>query len=1294
MGKNRLLTLLTTCACLFFALDLTAQDNLSTSFTTPNFLNICGDPDASSVTVSVNGLSTMARSNLTATANLFKGVQFVSFNAAASSAGVSLLDDTNPNRPVFELPDLSPTGTASVDIVFSVRANCEYTDTLAANDLLEAFDTWTYSYDMGTSTGISETDGGIANSYRNSFAVPFVTMTVPNTVGPLRVNDCSSRTIQVSNSGLNGFIDTLYYENIQEPGVYVEEVLVNGTLITVNKVANAAGDTVITALIEGAFFNGNTIGGGAGNGDAFLDKDETVTIVENICVLSCVDGRQSIHSISWGCDARFCDTDTQSSFVRIGDGAANVVYNETGSLPDANPGYCQTGQRTVTLSNDGVDIDPGFGAMIDLELGLVFEGNALIANNYTITELYIGNVLIPTPVEFNELNNNALFNTDVDGAGGLDDVDGDGFFDDLPVGESVELRAVIEFDCSSLQETTESCFNNSNATIRARTRYKDPCDDTFNSPLISSVGFGNANSGFETCSSSDAFLDVDTIYINHVQERNIINFDRNCSGNDTLYVRVALPAGVNPIIPETQVMLQPLDAPATLAGSRISNDTLILTYLGSSIPDLSSQYFIDLAFQADCSAIPGPSTFPIEVEYYCPDCDCRHLWYCEDVAGPQFHATNPPCAPAVVPVCNVGIQAIEFDVNRTTLGYADTNLNTPVDPSNANTKVAISCDTMEMKISTVVGNTALTDSIGMVISYVNVGGVTDPEETFSFGRARVRFVQGTTENFCNVTAANLVATQQDSLWTLRFDLNDCLTGLGLTLNAGDSVEFLGYFTLNPDGPYTNEFEKVPYLRAYSFATVDGVEYSCDNFGDVVEIARNDVFFNYPSLPGASFDVYPSGCAETFMNYRLFTSIDGFISYFPDEYKAAVSVDSIAFTFDPQVLIGFEVFEPSISIIGHPVHGDNFYALPPFEDFPDGNYVVRFDTLDHKPSMNLTTSPYTFRVRAIPDCNSPNASSLGNNVYQFDPTVYFTENYYARDYGDGSCARDSVLFVDDDIIYTDAPTFSFNALSNSNYTLFADTAEWTVQHCNTAFSADAGATWLAIDNPDGVLTVLSIEDVSDPLNPVDLTVTPYGATGDSVYAFAPALLRADGFNTQEDYCNTLRIKALVNQCGVSNFTARVGWNCVAYTDPLWSPDDYPPCSDESIALSVTTQDPFLDAVETDIPATNADLCDTTYVTILVENADVGAAFDIQTQLFIPLEGATFVPNSVEVAYPSGAAFVPATADPVAIGTDERGQIFQYDDFSDLNAFLDLNGLPGFNASSPSDSNEFKIRFGFS
>ncbi len=1289
--KKELYILPLVCLALCFSLisPLIAQDNIQVDFaspaTVPDFLNVCGDTDTEVVRVSVDGLDPAVRTGITATAHLFEGVEFVSFDIAGSSPTVSLVDDTDANNPIFSIVELDPFGTSFVDIAFTVRATCGYLDTISANNAASVLDTWEFTYDMGASLGLNEFDDNV--EYRDAFAIPSFTISEVNTFGAARVGDCYSRDIVTTNSGLDGFVDTLVYTNLQGPGVYVESILVNGVPVTMNKVVNGT-DTLITVLIDGVQFVNNTVGGGPGDGDVFLDPNETVTITENICVLDCFDSRASSHGVSWGCDGIFCNTTTVDAFADIGLGTANLLFNDAGSLPNINTGYCQNGQSTVTFTNDGLEVDPGFATMIDVTTGIGLGGAFELMNSgFEITAIRIAGVDIPVPETLVDLDSNALFTTDPDGVGGLTDFDGDGYFDDLPLNESIEISVFFNFDCSIAQDpgSDMTCANSFSTSFNARIDHTDACGDRIIRLETSYFRPSNTRSEVENFTDTDAFNLTDTFYVTHTQTRGVRFFEKSCSGGEQLLVTVVLPPGVSILDDATEVIRNEATS-YPLISNTMSNDTAFLVFDASVLSFINGDYEVILGMLADCTAPLGPTNFPTEFAHYCPDCDCKHIWFCGDLDGPQLHSTDPPCPP--VP-CPIGLRTTEFDVNRTTFGYTDETWTTAYNPDSANTKVAISCDSVEMKILNVVGDTPVTDSLGMVITYNNVDGSLSTDETFLFGLGYLRIVSGGTEYNCTVDTSIVDVVSVDSIKTLTFDLDPCLTGLGITLSPGDTVEFRANFTLNPDGPYPAQFRRVQNLRGYGFARFDGVDESCDNFGDIITIAKNQTVFNIPSSSS-----FPEGCQETFLNYQLITVNNGFIDYFGNEYRQAIGVDSLIIQFDTTIFEAYDVFEPQVAFPGHPVHGNNYYAVPPFTDFPDGRYVVHFDTLAQVPALNNVSSySFSFRIRTIPNCKTMFASSNANNTYNMDPEIFFIDRYYATDIGDGSCADVRNEALDNDIVYDEPPSFNFSYVSSPNYNLAADTAEWVVQHCNTSFTADAGLTWIAIEDSTNAIEVVSIEDISDPMNPVSLTFNNYGGIGSNTFAFAPGVTRGDGSTPISDVCNTIRIKAVVNICGVTDFHTKVGWNCVAYTDPLWNPEDNPPCDDLVLPLRVTTLDPFLDANIIEQPATNPEICDTSTIAILVRNTNQGNAYDVVTQLLLPFEGAEIVSGSVEFAYPSSAAFVPVATDPTFTGTSPRGRIFQYDNFAPLNAFLDGNGLPGFNPVSPTDSNEFVIRYRF-
>ena len=1271
---------------LCFSEQLQAQNNLQVQFedpsTVPDFLNVCGEPDTATVRISVAGTSSDVRQNIQATLHLFEGVQFENL---LPSPGV-IVDASDPTQPIFTIPDLSLTGTPSVLINYTISANCEFTDTLAINGAADVLDVWEYIYDMGPSTGIIELDNN--TEYRDAFVTPLFTVSTNNPHGVAREGECYTREFIVFNGGF-GFVDTLFYESVQGDGVYVSNVFANGIPVTIQKMA-VNGDTVITGIIDASHFVNNTNGPNPGDGNGFINQDETVTITEEICVLDCNADLNNIYSVSWGCEGRYCNTSTTPGFVTIGEGAAEVSILNSGSVSNENAGYCKTGTNVISFSNFGSEVHPGFAAMMDIAVGIGLGNGFDIADGgFFITDVRIGSVTIPSITAMNFLDGNALFSSDPDGAGGLDDLDGDGFFDDLATGDTLEIIATYEFDCSIAQQSGAdmSCPNDFGAAFSAQIEFTDQCRTRI--PILESSYFSpnNTRSNVENFSDTDAFVEQDTFYIRHTQTRGAFNFDKDCGNGEEFQVTVVIPPGITPLITETRLIRNEATIPVPIKNVTISNDTLYISF-DAATTFIGGDYDLILAFTGDCTANLGPTTFNTEFAYYCPSCDCKHIWFCGDLKGPQLHAEEPPCPPGTV-MCPIGVQTTAFEVNRTTFGYTDNTYTTPFDQNLANKKVAISCDSVDIRIMNIVGDTPISDSVGMVISYINIDASLDTIETFLFDFANVRITNGGNEFFCTISSADLNHQTVDSTQILDFSLDNCLTGLGLTLVAGDTIEFLGHFSLNPNGPFETQFRTVPNLRGYGYFNDGGAEFSCDNFGDNFTIAKSQTVFNFPSS-----NAMPEGCEEKFLSYQLITVNNGFSNWFGNEYRQAIKMDSIRFVFDPAILDAFSTFEPEVSFPGHPIHGNAFYSVPGFDTVSDSVYVAYFDTLTAVPALNDVTSySFSFRIRTVPNCKSVAGSSDGDNSYDFDAKIVFDDRYYASVIGDGSCVESLADSVASGIFYTDPPSFTLNPASISNFELIGDTAIWELRHCNVSPTADAGLTWMAVEEPLGVIEVVSMEDISVPATPVNLTFEPYGTSGSNYFAYTPALLKVDGVNPLEDRCNTIRIKALVNQCGTFPLTARVGWNCEPYSEVNWTPELYPPCEDLTEPLSVITVDPFLAANVIDQPAIDPDICDTSTIAILLRNTDRGTAFDVMTQIIIPFEGVSLIPGSFEMAYPSSAPFVAAIGDPTFVGVGSKGNIYQYDNFALLNSFLDQNGLMGSDPINPTDSNEIVIRYQF-
>ncbi|MBL7816456.1 MAG: gliding motility-associated C-terminal domain-containing protein [Saprospiraceae bacterium] len=1298
--------------CAFFFTHLSAQNNnLKVAFkdaaSAPRNLNVCGDEATVTMSVSTDGSLSAVRRNILANLRLFKGVQFVRFNAAGTSAGVTMAT-SNAGGASFTLPDLTPlSSTSSVNISYVIRVNCEYTDTLSRNDLLEVQDRWDFSYNIGTSSNVTETD--LSTPYRDQIKVPFFTMSLSNNATAARVGQCFQRTIYINNSGLDGYVKNFEYKNTQGAGISLQSMTINGQSVTMTKtpVFNFAGDTTITVNVPSSLFVFNTKGPTIpADGDQLFEPDETVTIVETFCVMNCDKSRTSTHAMSWGCDARFCNTLTRQDLIRLGEGQVNVGFVGVGSVPDVTGGYCRTGRSTVKFSNNGIEVDPGTAGMYDLQLGVGLGDSILLRDKgYHITKVVIAGVTMPTPsVALADLRNNPLFRTDPDGAGvGLADTDGDGYFDDLPLGKSVEITIEYEVECSaSLTNRDDNCKNDFETAFNAQLNYTDLCGRR--NQIIKPRYFAplNVNDLVENCTDPDCHTDEQPFTIQHMERRNIFNFDRDCNGQEEILVKVKMPQGIL-AIKDSMYMLRFTDT-MFLRRMSISGDTLYMAFRLDSVKQkgsagemiavdyINGDFKVNMGFKATCAAVPGPTNFPMEMAFSCPPCGCQHVWYCDTLAGPRVHYDKLACGPNPAYDCPKGLATTDFTAIRTTLGYTDATYRTHISPQNANLKVAMSCDSVRMTVLNVVGSAPLSDSIGVRISYDNITNLaqTHLNDIFQYGKGYVRFVKNGQSYTCPVDTSKIRVVRTDSSKYIYVDLHSCLTSLNIgPLSMGDSVNFYGDFSVFTDGPYKNTFEKIPQFRAYGYHIDGGQEFACDNFGETFRVGKSQSVFSFPNSSS-----YPKGCTEANLEYKIIMINNGYYDHFGNEYRQSVGVDSFTLQFDPEFIRAFTT-KVDVSIPDHPFAGGNFYPLSNLDS--TGKFVARFDTLRIVPSLNRVTSyAFNLRIKATPNCRSLTGSSLNNNNFAFKPKIFYRDRYYAVEIGDGSCApyrRDSVL--NGNIVYSDPPALTFVPTTNPSVSTANDTAVWTVKQCNTSNKGGAGTTWVSVEPHPSVqdFRVVSMRDITNNQNQFALTFNTYGTNGRNTFAYTNPLTVATPEKNLDDICNVVEIKAVIGDCGESHVDINSGWNCVKPTQTDWNPTLYPPCTDLTVEGIVTTEAPFLDANFINQSLNKPGICDSTVFEILLRNTDLGTVYDVRTRIILPLLGATYIPDRVEVAYPSSAPYHPAAGVPTVVGLNERGRIFQYADFSKLDNYLHQHGLKGFDPNRPNDSNEVKIRFRF-
>ena len=1274
------------CSCVLHKVQAQNPSNIKIEYqdlnSIPDQLNICGAPDEVTVILTPTGSNNDLRSSITAKLNLFKGVRFVKLIEAKSTPGVKMLDTSNISMPLFGLPNLTATGEVTqIKITYQVSADCGFLDTLAKNNNLQVYDTWNVKYDLGTQKNLTETEQ--TAEYRDAFEVPIFSLSILDKFNtPLKADDCVDRNVQVTNSGLEGSVVVFTYNVTYGPGLTYNGILVNNKDIPYVKTVLPNGDTLLTIRVTGIYFKTNKIGSNPGNGNEVFDPNENLIVKERVCVTNCNLPTYSTHSVAWGCYGKECDVKTINSLIPVGVGTPNPIFSYDTNTPNQAIGYCQEGVTTVTYKNQGTEVDAGFGTMYDVITGIGIGGNfAPKILGYKVNSLTIAGKTIPfTSNTLIELGKNPVFKTDPDGPGGLEDADKDGYFDDLKIGQSYSMTFKYSYLCEN--KDTFFCTNPRNVATSAISSYRNACNERLDKINENYINVSNNNNGFEDVSDPDALIAKnDTFFVHHTEERSLFFFEKDCGGKEELYAKVYLPKGVIPVIGQIGLYKNASTTPLVMKSNKISNDTLYLTF-DATDPFLGGKYDLKLAFFANATASPGFTKFPFEFGFYCPKCDCRSVWYCAPISGPKLHIGDA----CVTGVCPKGVRTMSFDVKRRTFGYTDATFKTKFDPAKANKKVAISCDSVEIRINGEVGDAAITGGLGVGINYNAVNekdvALTNLGQILKFGKGKL-IINGTTT--CDIDGAKAKFTPSKDK-KLRIDLSDCLISKNITLNKCDKIQFIGSFAIDPDGPYSVQFKYIPNLRGFLYSSDNGSENSCDDFGDNFIVSKNKTLFDFPSSAN-----FPKGCATTEMDYKLITVNNGFKDYFGKEYRQAVRPDSIYIKFDPAMIKAFDKLDVSYSIPGHPVFGNNQIPLGTLKNATNGKFSVDFDTVQYRiPALNnISYYSFLFRITAVPNCKAIAGSTKGDNRFDFDATLKYKDRYYAKEIGDGSCSPDSTAFIDNDVFYTEPPTLSFNPLSNPNFDLVGDTAVWTVKICNTSTKADAGSTFLAIENPNAKLDIIAM-DVIDGNKFTPLVVKKYGTGNRNAFALNKGLKASDGLNSISEICSTVRIKALVKTCGSLQVQALTGWNCTPPTDPNWNPSLHPPCEDLQQTLRVIGQEPMIDALLDEGFNKNPDLCDTVFLDLLVRNTGKANAFDVKTQIWIPTLGATLVPGSVQIAYPSGAAFK-TIPNPTKGAATTKGTIYTYDNFKGLNDYLDKNGLKAYNVSNPTDSNEFKIRY---
>ncbi|MDO8365692.1 MAG: gliding motility-associated C-terminal domain-containing protein [Saprospiraceae bacterium] len=264
---------------------LLPAQNILISFTQNDTLHVC-NTDTFLITVQNNHAALLTGASLTV--SLPTGLMYI----ASTVVGAGQQNISNLSAPIFGLPDVPANQSVTIRIV--VNADCDAANALDAGQQFFA------SLAVFSALG---------NAQFNTPPIKVETGAILiQSASPLvligEIGDTLLRTICVTNTRI-GKISTLHFDDSHQEGF---EVSVAGSSSQTNN------PTLFSAEFDGSFFES------VGNGDFWLDQDESICFTELIIITSCgipTFTNTSVLQVGWGCGGEVCRYDSQTVFLEI-----------------------------------------------------------------------------------------------------------------------------------------------------------------------------------------------------------------------------------------------------------------------------------------------------------------------------------------------------------------------------------------------------------------------------------------------------------------------------------------------------------------------------------------------------------------------------------------------------------------------------------------------------------------------------------------------------------------------------------------------------------------------------------------------------------------------------------------------------------------------------------------------------------------------------------------------------------------------------------------------------------------
>ena len=272
------------------------QNKLSVSITNPSEIHLCIASDF--LEVEVRNVTTSSVTGIETKVTLPAGMTYIS--GSLSGSGITEKNITDLTNPVFSLPNLAITQSSVIKL--KVNTPCGVSAFLNNGGLAIVKTSTLYS------GGSVSKNGSVLAIKQPSLVIPSIT----NQLKTADLGDLFERKISIKNSG-SGKLKSLTFKRTYTAG----QRLVSYDGGTTNQSGN-----VTTSILDSSDFKN------IGNGDIYLDLNETFVFTDRIEVLSCVN-LAAAYTVSWGCNNTTCKTTQKSGNISISSKKPNLIITPT-----------------------------------------------------------------------------------------------------------------------------------------------------------------------------------------------------------------------------------------------------------------------------------------------------------------------------------------------------------------------------------------------------------------------------------------------------------------------------------------------------------------------------------------------------------------------------------------------------------------------------------------------------------------------------------------------------------------------------------------------------------------------------------------------------------------------------------------------------------------------------------------------------------------------------------------------------------------------------------------------------